>query len=333
VLLPLGLPGDVVLKAISLLKQFEFTIEATIKTLITDVIRINSVSTPKGKIVAHLHPVKSGIYLSSVMRDCTFHQFTQACYDIFWKILQPSLEDLAVYFKESVKNIFHNEFDKLIDNFRKIDAQLDSSIDKITKISTQTQAQIDVVSNWFQSDRKIEQQVFRLSEAIDVAVSVTKNVYRFFSSCEVERKIEDDIPLTSLGLLGVTDCLYILLENAWKHSGLGSSLSYIYIDSFLDVENNILVFSVSNPLSAERVKIVDQKFVDEMCSRFGSEEFFGLAAKEDGSGFAKLAKLAKDVGSRSGVPLPKVDLKDGNWVVTISIPIYQRGEAYDAYFD
>jgi hypothetical protein len=332
-LVPLSMSGEIAQNAVLLLKQFESSVDSTIKMLITDIVRINSLTTPKGKIVAHLHPIKSGIYLSSLMRDCTFHQFTQACFDIFWKILQPSLEDLAFYFKHNVKDIFQNEFDKLIDGFRIKDGELDSTIDKITKISTQTQAQIDLVSNWFQSDRKIEQQVFHLSEAIDVAVSVTKNVYRFFSSCVVERNIKNDIPLTSLGLLGITDCLYILLENAWKHSGLGASLSNIHIDSFLEAESNVLIFSVSNPLSQDRVEQVDQKFVDEICSKFGSEEFSNLASKEDGSGFAKLTKLAKNLNSGCDVKLPRVVVNEEHWIVTISIPIYQRGEAYDAYFE
>jgi hypothetical protein len=319
---------------VSCVKLFNKDIENIVLRLVNDTVQIQTPSTPDGKIYASIVNNVNFTTFLSLARDSPFPVFLSSCFELFWLLLTPSLNQLAEQFRTVVKDDLQLQFEKLISALRPIGDSAVTFTTSLRTVATATQAQCDVIANWFQSERALDKHVFSLAAAIEIATASTGRVYRTFPvNAVVNRNPDQIVPLTSLGLSAITDCLYIMLENAFKHSGLKAKVSPLLIDTELDTGNNILQISLEHPLSETRLNELKEGGLLIIREKYIKNASIERAASEGGSGFAKLARISKTVDTKEYPDPISVALdNDGNLTVCVCIPVYPRGDAFDAYF-
>lgn len=317
----------------NLLLSFNTRLANLANEIIKEKVQIKDSNHPKGIIWASINP-ELGV-IKALATHATFQQFTYTCFDIFWEALKPSLEEAANYFSQTVKGEIQREFDALIDQIRSITFNATALTTSLRTTATATQTQCDQIANWFDGYKHANQLDFGIKEAIEISKRVTKNVYRLFPVDFVATApCTEVIPLTSFGLLAITDALYIILENSWKHSGLGANLQHIIITPKLDTSNNILLLTVENKLSESRARELINGGLASIREKIAGVDIIDNAQAEGGSGLAKLSRLTRTINRDAyEIPLDINIVNSQYWHISVCIPIYRRGEAYDAYFE
>lgn len=265
----------------------------------------------------------------------SFSSFLSNCYFVFWKLVEYGLKVLNNYvlgdFKKKIKKLF----DELIEKLRSYNQrQLIPLISTLHQVSTATQSQCDVIADWFRLPAHIgdDEENFKLPDAIDIASAATRNVYRTLSAdFNIICTPNVTLPLTTSALAVLTDCLFVIFENAWKHSGLGTGMDIINISTVFEEESKLLTFKVLTPLSAERKSELLDGELDELRRKYIGNLPLDLVSAEGGSGFAKLAKLVRFVPLNYSETPFDFGIEDDQWFVRVTVPLYERSGRFEAY--
>ena len=330
-----AISADLVNEVIVSIRHFEMELTSIVDRLIKKDVQIRGTSAPEGRIYAYLSPEFGFAPIVSLAENLQFSSFVPTCFELFWSVLSYSLADLTDYVRNNVKMEIQSSFDKLIEKFSGEDESLVGLISTLRTVATATQAQCDLVSDWFSPNRSLQQQEFSLLEAVEIARKTTKNVYRLFpDEISIINNEFLSTPLTPLGLSAITDCLYVLFENAWKHSGLGADLDVVYVDIELNDQQHVLKLAVSHALSDARFKELENGALEKIRDIYIANADMLMAALEGGSGIAKIVRYTRNI-DRVVYPEPvTICLTDtNNLAVTVHLPIFDRDGAYDAYFE
>ncbi|PTR17048.1 hypothetical protein C8R31_101203 [Nitrosospira sp. Nsp2] len=317
------------------INRFNQRVNATLDELITHRIQIRNAEHPQGAIYVSTDIKFVAPLLAELAKAATFQQFVTTCFQFYWFGLRESLLHLSRDIREEVKNSLQMEVDLLIMAVNACGEAGVSLVSTLRTLATATKSQCDIAADWFLLEKNYDQQTYNLHEAIEIAVTATRNVYRRFSAfVNFTNELEIVLPLTAYGLSVIVDCLYIVLENAWKHSGLGATNYEVKISASFDEKNNVLLLNISSPLSIDvREQLRDHRKLETLRDRFLQKKFpIELLTTEGGSGMAKLASMTRLVDT-SAYPTP-FDFgieSENQWGVKICIQLYPRGGAYDAY--
>jgi hypothetical protein len=298
-----------------------------------EIIRIQTPETPNGKISIYFDkPIAAKVY-SEAAKVSSLPIFVGFCFETFWSAARVSLETISNYFLYEFKQKVQAEFDALIDKVIVLGDEFEPLFTAIRSASTATQLQCDAVASWFLPEKELEQRIFTLDETIEIANKATRNVYRLFNARITKDKNESlNVPLTAYGLTTVSDCLYIILENAWKHSGFDSDSYNIDMSFSFDPVSSLLRIQIKNPLSDQKLHELKTDRLAQIQKKYENGPTLEMVPVEGGSGIPKLAKISRYADDGLCEPL-KIDIDEQNlFSVTIHIPLYKRGDAYDAYY-
>lgn len=261
-----------------------------------------------------------------------FNTFASVVFTTFWKLLEPSLQNLHDYFNGDFQQKTYNMFDQAINKIQVIGDGSRALIAGLTRIKNLTCQKCVVAAGWFQPHSDLTDRVFSFDEAISIATKVSKNIYpRFNVTVEVEKNDSLDLKLTAIGMTAIVEALTTLLENCWKYSGLYDKEYTIDITSCIDNSNDILSVAISNPLSSRRLDQLTPEVLESIRARFQKELVIENIATEGGTGLPKIARLSHKI-DREVCPLPlDIKIEGGSFVVMAFIPLHKRAEAYDVY--
>jgi hypothetical protein len=318
---------------ILLLTDFAIQLQNIVRVLLDETIRIRTREWPQGAFPIDFEPKAMPLVIRLFAPDMSFNYFLASCYTVFWAFLRPSREAISGRFRVEVKNAVQAEFDAVLEKLRKEGPAVQMLVTALQGVATATQLQCDIVADWFVSAQGVEQQVYKLSAAVEIARQATKNVYRHFSSeVRLSADASSEIDLSAYGLATLTDCLCIALENAWKHSGLGEGLGAIALSANFEPETKVLTLLMANSISDSRREELSEGELARLQNKYLQDLPIDLVAKEGGSGLAKLARLAASV-DRAAIPPPLyfgID-GEGQWYVKVSIQMREREGIFDAY--
>lgn len=316
------------------LETFTTKLKSISDELINERVQIYSDEKPKGGIPSKLAPTAVRLFAVALSdRDISFQSLVYNGFFAFWKFVEPHLSVIGEYIRQDVKVRVQEEFDTLFKILREIGSQTIPLMTTLRTVATTTQSQCDTIADWFKLPGQFSGgDNYELSVAIEIAKTATKNVYRAFpAEVRLGHMPEKDLPLSTSGLSVMTDCLFIVFENAWKHSGLREGIGTLDLDASFDVVNKLLTLEVSSDLSEIEIEELRAGKLERIKTKYLSQDQTELARREGGSGFAKLARLARPV-NRTLVSQPLAfDIIDQRWVIKITIPLYEREGLYDAY--
>ncbi len=321
----------------SAIKLFADNLKNISDALINEHIQIFSHEKPKGGIPDKIEPTQTVLLLFSASsfseKKDSFQSFVFSVFIFFWKFIEPYLSTLGSYIRNDFKNLVQAEFDTLLSTLREIAPQALPLMSTIRTVATTTQSQCDIIADWFKPPSQlIYGYNYELSAAIEIARAATKNVYRVFPLEVRLRSIpEETLLLSSFGLSVVADCLFIVFQNSWKHSGLDTNIGILDLDIHFDAVNKYLRVELGSNLSENRIASLKAGELEILKSKYLTQNQSELSRREGGSGFAKLARFTKTI-DRTLVAYPLAfDIVNCQWVIKITIPLFEREGFYDAY--
>jgi hypothetical protein len=296
-----------------------------IDMFVRDNIQIRTEAKPEGLIRGALTPDVSGMLatLLSAEFDWSLSSFVTTSTGIFWRVIDPDLRSLADHCRGSLKTSILSEISALEAILTAKNFGCSRLFHAIKSCSTVVSSKCDLVSNWFNSPGKDDDQRYELETAAQIARTATAEVYPRFDTEKIECLIENvGVRISTVNLSLLVDCIYILLENTWKHSGLNEHVGTIQLRLSYIPESHRICVVVSNPVS-KHVALEANSVIEKVMAGISRDSSFELANREGGSGFAKLARMAKsyDGTARSVSPILSVDT--GHWTSTVEVQLFR----------
>lgn len=316
--------------AVDALKDFSRKIQDVVKRLVDEYIQVASKSKPLGVFKVGVDLSFARVLVSSFESGTSFSDFIYTCYVTFWQALKPARVEMAQLICGKIKGEIQYLFEALYECLG--EPALAPLLFALKVAATKIQNQADVVASWFTNESMSGDQSYPLGVVIEIASRATKNIYgNFPGEVAVEHSEGAEVSLTSAGLAVIYDCLFVIFENAWKHSGLSSSLGEIVVSTSFDPVESLLEIRVSSRLSKCRIGELEAGGLEAIRQRYLTSVAADFVSKEGGSGLAKLARAVRMAKRPDGCSPLSVAVKNGCWVVSISIPLYERAGVYDAF--
>lgn len=314
-------------------QSFSVDIRGYIDIFINERIQIRRPDKPLGAFQAQLPPLFARLLAAGLAeRPPTFSAFLGTAYFVFWKLIEQGLSELREEIQATLSAQIRARIDDLIQTVRKKGQKCLPLVTTLTTVSTTTISHCESVAEWFRLPTAAEGERVELKDAIDIATASTRNVYRAFSAdVSVTSLPVVRLPLTTSALATITDCLFVTFENAWKHSGLGSTLDIVAVEATFDDSSKILTLCVRSALSDDRHAELLYGKLDQLRHKYLGELPLDLINIEGGSGFPKLSRLARSVPKDVNDKPFNFGLDGQFWWTEVSFPLYEREGVYEAY--
>lgn len=316
-----------------LIQNFSTDVRRIIERFIDERIQVQSDDKPDGAfpslVVAQAAKI---IVLALAERPLSFGAFLNVAYGIFWQIIDAQLSCLRDEVSGRIASEIRARAEELITELRGLGSTFLPLITTLTTASTTTKSQCDTVADWFRLPSYADGESYELRDAISIAAVATRNVHRsFIAEIEATSLPVDALPLTTSALSVLMDCLFVVFENAWKHSGLLGNLPTIALTAEYDSTNRLLILRVVSAMSPNRKIELLAGELSRLRIKYLGELPLELVRKEGGSGFPKLARLARSVPAAI-CPMPfDFGVEGDSWFTQVTVPLYKRDEAFDAY--
>jgi hypothetical protein len=319
-----------------LIKSFEIFSSELLKIkdeIIKERIQINSDKKNKGMIPDKIDSTTiRAIAFDLSNNPMSFQLFINTTFFTFWIFLENYLVRIGEYIRQEAKKLIQSQFEILLTELRNIGLPTQSLETELRSVATITQSSCDTIADWFKPPRISGKDQYLFSDAIEIAKEATRNVYRTFPvNINLCNMPDEELYLASSGLSVVTDCLFIIFENIWKHSGLKEKIGLIDLDANFDHKNKLLTLKIFNNLSDNEIYCLKANKLDLLKTKYQSQDHTELTRCEGGSGFAKLSRFTRFV-NRDLVTQPlDFGICENQWMIQICIPLYKRGGLYEAY--
>lgn len=329
----LRLPHSENTELLASMQDFSNEIRMLVDEFVEQRVQVVRPEKPHGAFPQVIHPLSAKMLAALLAeRPTSFHAFICSNYFVFWKLVELGLNQLRLFIDEQLAEGLRNRIDTLIKLLRLKGHKYLPLITTLTTVSTMTKSQCDAVSEWFRLPSMVSGERYQLPDAIEIASAATKNVYRSFPA-EVQVKCLPSValPLTTSALAVLMDCLFVIFENAWKHSGLGNDLPPINLLAEFDPESTLLTFEARSNLSHSRLACLINGELIHLRAKYLGELPLELISLEGGSGFPKLARLTRTVSREICAQPFDFGVQDDGWFTRISVPLYEREGAYEAF--
>jgi hypothetical protein len=290
------LPADKA-RLMAMIQDFSRNVRRSVDEFIDNRVQIQRDEKPEGAFQQVLSPLIAKLIAASLAeRPPTFHTFLSNAYFAFWKLVEIGLQSLRSYVDEILITNIHAHVEHLIIEIRKLGQSYLPLITTLTTVSTMTNSQCDSVADWFQLPSIVGGEKYQLHDAIEIAAVATKNVHRGFAAeVKLMSLPATQLPLTTSGLAVLMDCLFVVFENCWKHSGLSTTLPPIEVFTDYDPVGKLLRIQCRCSLSPQRKAELLDGELTMLRSKYLGELPLDLIPQEGGSGFPKLARLVRTV--------------------------------------
>jgi len=318
---------------IAMIQEFSRDIRRVVDEFVEQRVQVQRAEKLDGAFQQVLPPSAARLIAASLAeRPPSFHAFLYDSYFVFWKLIELGLDGLRTYVNEVLTAALYSRLERFVHELRALGPRYLPLVTTLTTASTMTKSQCDTVAEWFQLPSMVGGEKYQLPDAIEIASVATKNVHRAFpANVEILCLPATPLPLTTSALAILMDCLFVVFENAWKHSGLASDLPPIELHAEFDACGSLLTLKCRSALSASRKHELLDGELNGLRNKYLGELPLELISLEGGSGFPKLARLTRAV-SREACPQPfDFGIEDDQWYTRLTVPLYEREGAFEAY--
>lgn len=318
---------------INILENFSKEVTNIVDEFVDQRVQIQRAEKPNGAFMQVLSPLSARIAAAGLAeRPPSFHAFLCDAYFVFWRIVEAGLLTLRAHVNDVLATTIHERAQLVVNRLRNLGPKYLPLVTTLTTASTMTKSQCDTVAEWFQLPSKVGSERYQLPAAIEIASVATKNVHRAFRpEVKIKSLPATPLPLTISGLSVLMDCLFVVFENAWKHSGLAGDLPPIELQAEFNEEARLLTLTCRNALSEKRRNELLLGELDSLRKKYLGELPLELIGLEGGSGFPKLARLARGVSRELCTQPLEFGILDEQWFTRLTVPVYEREGAFEVY--
>lgn len=329
----LRLPLADKVRLLAMMQEFSGDIRKLVDGFVEQRVQVQRPEKPDGAFPQVLPPLFAKLVAASLAeRPMSFHAFLCAGYFVFWKLVETGLSSLRAYVREDLANALHSRVEKLMQELRSMGQRYLPLTTTLTTAATMTKSQCDTVAEWFQLPSFVGGERYQLPDAIEIASVATRNVHRSFpANVQVMSLPATSLPLTTSTLAVLMDCLFVVFENVWKHSGLAADLPSIQLLAEYDPGTRLLTLTTRSALSPVRKSELLDGELSRLRSKYLGELPLELISLEGGSGFPKLARLSRSVPREACARPFDFGIEDDHWYTRLTVPLYEREGAFEAY--
>lgn len=277
------------------LKKFTLNFDTYITDIRNKYLQINSKNNPEGLIIPWFPNDFIPILRSGFQKTYDIDEFITASFNIFWSALEQELAK----FKSKMKVEFSSEisqiYDQLVSELSAIPCISSNSIYRdinhaITNSKTKTLAQMQYAAEWFNRSKISYKYSFTFDEWIDIAIEAA--LARHSSAqLEVIKNIYNDTQLVTTHLFEFADIIQILVGNISEHVHI--DIVPLNIEINLDFENQIGVYTFSNPVTAGTIR-KGTPLLDVIRENIRQGNYMSKLTTEGNSGLYKIASIILD---------------------------------------
>lgn len=278
------------------IRSFSSKYDSIIEDLTKNYLQIKSKEKPKGMFATgfEINPVALHYVRSHIQEETSFAEFLVLVFTGFELLLNQALLNVRDYITFSVKREVEGAFEVLRLSLERgtspfFYAKLNSVIaDAIPAV----QAAIDRVAEWFVPAEKQQGAAVRTVEQIvEIGIATTRAAHRGFSP-KIERDIEAiDLRLSLLSEL--TDVLFTVLENVYRHSGNKVSpwvKLRIWSEPVTPRSQRLKIYVESEVASGSYTEVAAKR-LDRIRQQMKSGEYRNHVNLEGGTGLLKLKRI------------------------------------------
>ncbi|NHL00501.1 hypothetical protein [Rubrivivax benzoatilyticus] len=329
----LRLPPAEKARLLAMMREFSEDIRKLVTSFVEQRVQVQRPEKPDGAFPQVLPPLFAKLIAASLAeRPVSFHAFLCAGYFVFWKLIEAGLSGLRAYVSEDLADSLHSRVERLMQELRSMGQRYLPLITTLTTAATMTKSQCDTVAEWFQLPSLVGGERYQLPDAIEIASVATRNVHRSFpANVQIVSLPATSLPLTTSALAVLMDCLFVVFENAWKHSGLAADLPNIQLLAEYDPSMRLLTLTTLSALSPKRRSELLDGELSRLRSKYLGELPLELISLEGGSGFPKLARMSRSVAREACAQPFDFGIEDEYWYTRVTVPLYEREGAFEAY--
>ena len=215
-------------------------------------------------------------------------EFIDMIFSALWKRTEDSLRQVRRAMQEDLKIRFFSVINQCETSIETTIGKKESASIRTTFTTCRTQLTrcLEEISDWFRLDEQQRIPDYPIRTVIEAVLVIVKR-----SSAQKKirynLKIENEILIPGDVFRSMWDILFILFDNANKHSGLETTGISIKISS----KKNTLILSVENELAESIDRLNLTKKIDDLNSLTGKEDDLAASRTEGGSGYSKLHKI------------------------------------------
>lgn len=318
---------------LSTIQEFSKDVRQIVDDFVNQRVQIRREKKPYGAFDQVISPLFAKLIAASFAeRPPSFGSFLSNGYFVFWKCIEIGLDNLRQYAHEDLAGALYGRVDRLINDLRLLGPEYLPLITMLTTASTMIKSQCDTVADWFRLPSMVAGERYKLADAIEIASTATKNVHRAFPArIDVKSLPADSLLLTPSALSVLMDCLFVIFENAWKHSGMAAELLPIELSAEFDSEARLLTLKACSDLSEERLRMLQGGGLIALRTKYLGELPVDLISVEGGSGFPKLSSMTRSVPRDVCMSPFDFGIEGDRWFTRLVVPLYEREGAFEAY--
>ncbi|WP_126933659.1 hypothetical protein [Corallococcus sp. AB018] len=268
--------------------EYDRIVEERIKPLLY----VRSEARPEGLFRLSIRP----FYLHLIRRDAvetkSFDAFLSSCFHVFQSYLSAELEVA----RAAVESIFNMEVERV---FQETFGRLGRTLTEwqyadlkghLVEANTGAQGAIIRVVDWLHlSESETEQASFTMAQILEIAIESAQRILRGFTPRvttipEVDRKMGVSV------LSEITDIVFIVLDNVYKHSGVKES-PWVKISVRERDDASFVSIDVESEV-AGGVRTEDaERSLSEIRGLIGGEGYRDRVASEGKSGLVKIKRI------------------------------------------
>lgn len=224
-------------------------------------------------------------------KTTTYDDFIDIALTWMWKKTDYNLKNIQTLFETEIKDTFLGYLDELTNNINEnFDEPPMDLFDAIAKARTDLQIVIDNVTSWFtRSDLNVY-----TNYNLDIAIETAKKIItRSNSSIQtplcLELNIDDSLEMGGSTFEHFVDIFLILLNNAFKHSGLESNFPEIKVN--ISKNENDIDITFLNPIFKDKTLDELNEELIHLKASSASEEVEKVLIKRGGTGIYRIGTI------------------------------------------
>lgn len=236
--------------------------------------------------------------VKKLQKECeeatSFEEYSELMLSYFWDLTNKALVNIRQRIDLDLKRQFNNIFDSLqrdiscIVNLNK--NTLNELFGSIAKARTDMQYELHRIANWFERSSESKIADYEIELPISIGIEIINNIHPT-RRIEPVVTIDSKLQLKGNTLRSVVDVIYILLENAIKHSYLAREELELSIKC--QEEDDYVELTIVNNVSEEVKKSTNLDSLDALKITINNGNSLEKARSEGGSGYFKIAKIMK----------------------------------------
>ncbi len=277
------------------LSAFSQSFDETLAALRDSKLQVRSSEKPEGIFEVPLTAQVLVVARSIAQVDRDVGAFADTALAVFWGAIEVYLAVARKLISVDIKNAIAALIDQLRIELRAIagaDPGFVALDTAFGRASLEVQRNLDGAAGWFtRENSKAAARYFTLPEALEIAIESARKSQRSFEA-EITRDVSGDVRVPASGLILITEVIFVALDNVRRHSRLHAT-PHIDIRCSANLEEGFLDVEVLSDASDRANGPDEAKRLAEIAALVERNSFEKRAKREGGSGFIKLAAVAK----------------------------------------